>query len=152
MGRGGAYKTRREDMSVATIFCLGFRRVVWIMYAERRTRAKSMAISTDMDVIQNEIFGLVSTRKRSHDVWRGKRTSNMHFPVHTSQGRGMSHPNTTPVMTASVHISTMTPTLATPTFCTAVMASLCRNKMVEHFVMLRTMVKRMVEAKTLDCI
>jgi hypothetical protein len=46
----------------------------------------------------------------------------MHLPVQISQGLGISHSNTIPAITASVHTSTTMPIVMTPNLCKVVPA------------------------------
>lgn len=75
----------------------------------------------------------------------------MHLPVHISHGRGSSHSNTMPAITASVHTSTTIPMNITPTLCKVLSAKWCRKRRIEHLEMLSANTKSIVEMKTFIC-
>lgn len=75
----------------------------------------------------------------------------MHLPVQISHGLGITHSNTIPAMTASVHTITMMPIIKIPSLCKTVPATWERKSRIEHLDMLSASTNKIVEMKTLIC-
>jgi hypothetical protein len=100
------------------------------MCAEKMIRVTSTAISTAIAVTQ-------------------KGSKGMHLLVQISHGRGISHPNTIPAITASVHTRTTTPMAINPTRRIVLFANWYRNRSIEHFDILSARMKRIAEINIL---